>query len=171
MALLVSIRRNSSCPKNVTDFVFPRCCKIFPQSVWLTDISRCHSSNIATSLSSNTSKQDEESPTSGFPSSNYNKLPTSATQQSGPPRVIEFKSLERKKQKIKELDDSLNSSSSTHITVAAHPAHHYISGGMPCDPTPPPFRLAEYGEGSLYSLILLRHGESEWNSQNRYTGW
>lgn len=54
---------------------------------------------------------------------------------------------------------------------AAHPAHHYISGGMPCDPRPPPFRLTEYGEESLYSLVLLRHGESEWNRLNRYTGW
>jgi len=54
---------------------------------------------------------------------------------------------------------------------ASHPAHHYINGGIPCDPAPPPFHLAKYGEESLYTLVLLRHGESEWNSQNRYTGW
>ena len=53
----------------------------------------------------------------------------------------------------------------------SHPAHHFMDGGMPCDPAPPPYSLAEYGEESLYTLILLRHGESEWNSQNRYTGW
>jgi 2,3-bisphosphoglycerate-dependent phosphoglycerate mutase len=52
-----------------------------------------------------------------------------------------------------------------------HPAHHFMDGGMPCDPAPPQYSLAQYGEGSLYTLILLRHGESEWNSQNRYTGW
>ena len=46
-----------------------------------------------------------------------------------------------------------------------------ISGGTPCDPAPPPFRLADFGEESLYTLVLLRHGESEWNKLNRYTGW
>jgi phosphohistidine phosphatase SixA len=55
--------------------------------------------------------------------------------------------------------------------AAQHPAHHFMDGGMPCDPAPPPYSLAQYGEESLYTLILLRHGESEWNSQNRYTGW
>ena len=52
-----------------------------------------------------------------------------------------------------------------------HTTTHFLKGGTPCDPAPPPFRLADYGEESLYTLILLRHGESEWNSQNRYTGW
>jgi 2,3-bisphosphoglycerate-dependent phosphoglycerate mutase len=46
-----------------------------------------------------------------------------------------------------------------------------LSGGTPCETPPPPFRLADYGEESLYTLVLLRHGESEWNYQNRYTGW
>ena len=46
-----------------------------------------------------------------------------------------------------------------------------IKGFTPCDPCPPPFSLAQYGEESLYTLVLLRHGESEWNVQNRYTGW
>jgi len=46
-----------------------------------------------------------------------------------------------------------------------------MQGGTPCDPCPPPFHLAKYGEESLYTLVLLRHGESEWNMQNRYTGW
>lgn len=50
-------------------------------------------------------------------------------------------------------------------------AVHLIKGGTPGDPAPPPFTLADYGEESLYTLVLLRHGESEWNSQNRYTGW
>lgn len=44
-------------------------------------------------------------------------------------------------------------------------------GALPSDPQPPSFRLADYGEDSLYTLVLLRHGESQWNSQNRYTGW
>lgn len=51
---------------------------------------------------------------------------------------------------------------------------HLIQGGTPCDLpslSSPPFSLAQYGETSVYTLILLRHGESEWNSQNRYTGW
>lgn len=60
---------------------------------------------------------------------------------------------------------------STKVLSSGHPAHHFMSGGMPCDPSPPPFSLAEYGEESLYTLILLRHGESEWNKRNWYTGW
>jgi hypothetical protein len=48
---------------------------------------------------------------------------------------------------------------------------HMMNGGTPCDPAPPPFRLADFGEESLHTLILLRHGESEWNRLNRYTGW
>jgi hypothetical protein len=47
----------------------------------------------------------------------------------------------------------------------------FVYGGTPCDPSPPPFQLSAYGEESLYTLVLLRHGESEWNAQNRYTGW
>ena len=47
----------------------------------------------------------------------------------------------------------------------------FVDGGTPCDPSPPPFQLSAYGEESLYTLVLLRHGESEWNAQNRYTGW
>jgi hypothetical protein len=47
----------------------------------------------------------------------------------------------------------------------------FVYGGTPCDPSPPPFELSAYGEESLYTLVLLRHGESEWNAQNRYTGW
>lgn len=49
--------------------------------------------------------------------------------------------------------------------------NHIINGGTPCDPSPPPFQLANFGEDSLYTLVLLRHGESEWNLQNKYTGW
>lgn len=49
--------------------------------------------------------------------------------------------------------------------------NHIINGGTPCDPAPPPFRLSNFGENSLYTLVLLRHGESEWNLQNKYTGW
>jgi hypothetical protein len=48
---------------------------------------------------------------------------------------------------------------------------HIINGGTPDDPTPPPFHLANFGENSLYTLVLLRHGESEWNKLNQYTGW
>jgi hypothetical protein len=48
---------------------------------------------------------------------------------------------------------------------------HITSGGTPCDPAPAPFTLADFGEESLYTLVLLRHGESEWNKLNQYTGW
>lgn len=48
---------------------------------------------------------------------------------------------------------------------------HIISGGTPLDPAPPPFELANFGEDSVHTLVLLRHGESEWNKLNRYTGW
>ena len=50
---------------------------------------------------------------------------------------------------------------------SSHPAHHFVAGGTPCDPAPQPFHLADVGEDSLYTLVLLRHGESEWNALNR----
>jgi Histidine phosphatase superfamily (branch 1) len=56
---------------------------------------------------------------------------------------------------------------------ASSQLNHILHGGalIPSDPVPPPFQLANFGEESLYTLVLLRHGESEWNSSNKYTGW
>ena len=49
---------------------------------------------------------------------------------------------------------------------------HLIQGGAPEDLIHRrQYGLAEYGEESVYTLILLRHGESEWNVKNQYTGW
>lgn len=49
---------------------------------------------------------------------------------------------------------------------------HLIQGGTPYDNiVGPKYQLTDYGESSVYTLILLRHGESEWNVQNQYTGW
>lgn len=48
---------------------------------------------------------------------------------------------------------------------------HLVMGGTSEDPAPAPFQLSNWGEDSLYTLVLLRHGESEWNRENRYTGW
>jgi 2,3-bisphosphoglycerate-dependent phosphoglycerate mutase len=90
---------------------------------------------------------------------------------------------------VQEEDDhdhetTINPSANTNIHIAlgttgasntnnnnSHDHTHFVRGGVPCDPAAPPFRLADYGDESLYTLVLLRHGESEWNCQNRYTGW
>jgi Histidine phosphatase superfamily (branch 1) len=66
---------------------------------------------------------------------------------------------------------SSNAVSNSSLNSSDHLINRIISGGTPCDPAPPPFRLANFGEDSLYTLVLLRHGESEWNLQNKYTGW
>jgi hypothetical protein len=61
--------------------------------------------------------------------------------------------------------------SATSVKGSDHLINHIINGGVPCDPAPEPFQLANFGEESLYTLVLLRHGESEWNKLNQYTGW
>lgn len=34
------------------------------------------------------------------------------------------------------------------------------------------FKLEDkQGDEALHTLVLLRHGESQWNTENRYTGW
>lgn len=49
---------------------------------------------------------------------------------------------------------------------------HLIQGGTPYDNNVgPAYKLTNYGESSVYTLILLRHGESEWNVKNLNTGW
>jgi hypothetical protein len=65
------------------------------------------------------------------------------------------------------------SNSQTNISIQEQQQHltHFVRGGTPSDPLKAPFRLADYGDDSLYTLVLLRHGESEWNSLNKYTGW
>jgi len=70
-----------------------------------------------------------------------------------------------------ETNHTANQSNINGLSIPSHSATHFIRGGTPCDPAPPPFRLALYGNDSLYTLVLLRHGESEWNSKNLYTGW
>ena len=66
---------------------------------------------------------------------------------------------------------SLSSSSSAPSALDETTVLHFLRGGTPNDPAPPPFHLTDIGEESLYTLVLLRHGESEWNTENRYTGW
>lgn len=83
--------------------------------------------------------------------------------------------------KAKLFDDSMPgplsaNSSMSESSIVEHDDHaqnltHFVLGGTPCDVKPSPFRLADYGDDSLYTLVLLRHGESEWNSLNKYTGW
>ena len=46
---------------------------------------------------------------------------------------------------------------------------HLIQGGTPYDNNVgPAYKLTNYGESSVYTLILLRHGESEWNVNVSY---
>lgn len=63
----------------------------------------------------------------------------------------------------------MNSGTSSGTTN--HNTTHFVLGGTHCDPAPAPHILTEYGEKSVYTLVLLRHGESQWNLENRYTGW
>ena len=68
-------------------------------------------------------------------------------------------------------NNNSGSSSSSSNSSQDSMISHIISGGTPLDPAPPPFELANFGEDSVYTLVLLRHGESEWNKLNQYTGW
>jgi len=107
------------------------------------------SSLRASSVKGDDDKDDKNTSTDSFKSKN------------GPIKLASI--LHHASQQSKALLNGINGNSST----KNHPAHHFVAGGTPCDPAPPPFRLAEYGEDSLYTLVLLRHGESEWNALNR----
>ena len=76
-----------------------------------------------------------------------------------------------KQQRGSQEDESDSLINPFHSTL--HPDQtHLIQGGTPYDQNVgPAYQLADYGESSVFTLILLRHGESEWNQQNRYTGW
>jgi len=52
--------------------------------------------------------------------------------------------------------------------------HRQYSVKLPSPTTSTPsnsFTLDSTGDGALHTLVLLRHGESQWNTENRYTGW
>jgi hypothetical protein len=106
-----------------------------------------------------------------FSSKDWNGKGTDSASRSGPV-LIKKTPRSAAAAKLRSTAPSLNGSTTDSTTGAVkhHPAHHYINGGTPCDPAPPPYNLAEYGEESLYTLVLLRHGESEWNKLNQYTG-
>jgi hypothetical protein len=84
-----------------------------------------------------------------------------------------------KKKQQKVTKPSINALSKDQITnfleqpqLASHTQTHDIKGRLPCDPAPAsPYQLAEYGDNTMYTLVLLRHGAWEWNLLNRYTGW
>jgi len=79
--------------------------------------------------------------------------------------------VDKKQERRQREEAEQQPSSSQPHTYTSHSPTHFVKGGTPDDPAPPPFTLASYGDDSLYTLVLLRHGESEWNSLNRYTGW
>jgi hypothetical protein len=64
-----------------------------------------------------------------------------------------------------------SSSSPTSSQKQQNTIVHVVKGGLPCDTHIPQFQLSNYGKEALYTLVLLRHGESEWNLQNKFTGW
>lgn len=76
------------------------------------------------------------------------------------------------KQRLRDDDDESPSLIDPFYTPKQPDQTHFIQGGTPYDNNVGrSYRLADYGESSVYTLILLRHGESEWNCQNLNTGW
>jgi len=97
----------------------------------------------------------------------YRSIATSSNRVEGATKKVSIFNTPRGKAaaRLKIISDKKEDSSAFHTPT------HFVKGGTPCDPAPPPFQLADYGDDSLYTLVLLRHGESEWNSLNKYTGW
>ena len=148
------------------------------------------SSSLFRLLSRNLSKDTKKSPfkeikeAPGIDSSMKRKVPIAKTPRaqaaikakmyddsiSGPKQLLDYNSLILPNTASPKNNTDTGTSSKT-ATQDDTAMTHFVRGGTPCDPVPPPFQLADYGNDSLYTLVLLRHGESEWNSLNRYTGW
>lgn len=124
---------------------------------------------------SHTSKPSSESP---FPA--FNEKPGKPKPQPQPKQPVPISKTPRGKAaaRLKSVDDSLTGPRGVVTDEGSAEQQqqnmnitHFVRGGTPSDPVPAPYRLEDYGDDSLYTLVLLRHGESEWNSLNRYTGW
>jgi hypothetical protein len=132
------------------------------QAVWRTQSSSYH-----TSAPCWADKKAGEKYSSGTADDKTKSSPS----RTGPVKIINTPrsaAAAKARAKAKRFFDQVNGESSTNVNGSKnHPAHHFVAGGTPCDPLTQPFFLAETGEDSLHTLVLLRHGESEWNALNR----
>ena len=129
------------------------------------------SSSLFRILSRNLSKDTKKSPfkeikeAPGIDSSMKRKVPIAKTPRaqaaikakmyddsiSGPKQLLDYNSLIIPNTASPKNNTDTGTSSKT-TTQDDTAMTHFVRGGTPCDPVPPPFQLADYGNDSLYTL-------------------
>ena len=141
--------------------------RLFPNAATRTSISNLFRSQAAATTATISTSRHFGSNSDKKNDSNIKSSSNSTKKTSGPVVIGRTSRSKRSRGRGPHMKSASKDKNNNQDSMISH----IISGGTPLDPAPAPFELANFGEDSVYTLVLLRHGESEWNKLNQYTGW